>query len=109
MASLKLRRDGQTEFDNVDLGAMQRIEVLPGGGVVAFDRFGIGGSVKYAWDTNFDGFRNRFMLDVDTQYQIDNRRRFNNNGKSGKLRFHQDEEVMSVGPFYGMNFISART
>jgi iron complex outermembrane receptor protein len=40
------------------------------------------------------------MLGVDTQYQIDNRRRFNNDdGESGNLRFHQDEEVTSVGPF----------
>lgn len=76
-----------------------------GGGVVVFDRFGIGGGVKYAWDATFRGFRNRFMLGVDTQYQIDNRRRFNNdNGKPGKLRFHQDEEVTSVGPFIRNEF-----
>ena len=76
-----------------------------GGGVVVFDRFGIGGSVKYTYDTTFGGFRNRFMAGVDTQYQIDNRRRFNNDdGKSGKLRFHQDEKVTSVGPFIHNEF-----
>lgn len=84
-----------------------KLPVLPsaGGGVVVFDRFGIGGGVKYSWDANFGGFRNRFMVGVDTQYQIDNRRRFNNNnGKSGNLRFHQDEEVQSVGPFIRNEF-----
>ncbi|MBM4259434.1 MAG: TonB-dependent receptor [Deltaproteobacteria bacterium] len=84
-----------------------KLPVLPsaGGGVVVFDRFGIGGGVKYAWNAMFGGFRNRFMLGVDTQYQIDNRRRFNNDsGKSGKLRFHQNEEVQSVGPFMRNEF-----
>ena len=76
-----------------------------GGGVVVFDRFGIGGGAKYSWDTTFRGFRNRFMLGVDAQYQIDNRRRFNNDdGKSGMLRFHQDEEVTNVGPFIRNEF-----
>jgi iron complex outermembrane receptor protein len=84
-----------------------KLPILPsaGGGVVVFDRFGIGGGVKYSWDTHLGGFRNRFMAGVDTQYQIDNRRRFNNdNGKSGKLRLHQDEEVQSVGPFIRNEF-----
>jgi iron complex outermembrane receptor protein len=79
-----------------------KLPIFPraGGGIVVFDRFGIGGGVKYAYDTPIAGLRNRFMLGVDTQYQIDNRRRFNNdNGKRGTLRFHQDEEVTSVGPF----------
>ena len=81
------------------------IRPAAGGGVVVFDRFGIGGGIKYTYDTTFGGFRNRFMLGVDTQYQIDNRRRFNNDdGKSGKLRFHQDEEVTSVGPFIHNEF-----
>ncbi|MGE0824009.1 MAG: TonB-dependent receptor family protein [Candidatus Binatia bacterium] len=78
------------------------LPILPrlGSGVVAFDRFGIGGGVKYAYDTTIMGMRNHFMLGVDTQYQIDNRRRFDNNdGKKGQRRFHQDEEVTSVGPF----------
>lgn len=79
-----------------------KLPVFPsaGGGIVVFDRFGIGGGVKYSYDASLAGFRNRLMVGVDTQYQIDNRRRFNNeNANRGKLRFHQDEEVTSVGPF----------
>jgi len=83
------------QFDN-------KLPIFPsaGSGIVVFDRFGIGGGVKYAYDTRISEFRNRFMLGVDTQYQIDNRRRFaNENGRQGKLGFHQDEEVTSIGPF----------
>lgn len=71
-----------------------------GSGIVVFDRFGIGGGVKYGIETRIAGFRNRLIVGVDTQYQIDNRRRFDNeNANRGALRFHQDEEVTSVGPF----------
>lgn len=71
-----------------------------GSGIVAFDRFGIGGGMKYSINGSIGGFRNRLIVGVDTQYQIDNRRRFNNeNANRGNLRFHQDEEVTSVGPF----------
>lgn len=76
-----------------------------GSGVVKFDRFGMGGGIKYAYDTSLLGFRNRFLLGVDTQYQTDNRRRFaNENGASGERRFHQDEDVTSVGPFVREEF-----
>ena len=79
-----------------------KLPILPrfGSGVVKFDRFGIGGSVKYAYDRRWGGFRNRFMLGVDVEFQSDNRRRFDNNeGDVGQRRFHQDEDVRSVGPF----------
>lgn len=83
------------QFDN-------KLPIFPsaGGGIVKFDRFGTGGGVKYVYDTHLTGFRNRLVLGVDTEYQLDNRRRFNNeNGSRGALRFHQDEDVRSVGPF----------
>lgn len=83
------------QFDN-------KLPILPaaGGGIVKFDRFGTGGGVKYIYDTSIVGFRNRLIFGVDTEYQLDNRRRFNNNnGTRGLLRFHQDEDVRSVGPF----------
>ena len=71
-----------------------------GSGIVVFDRFGIGGGVKYRIDARISGFRNRLIIGVDTQYQLDNRRRFDNEeANRGSLRFHQDEEVTSVGPF----------
>ena len=79
-----------------------KLPIIPrfGSGVVKFDRFGVGGSVKYAHDGRFFGFRNRFMLGVDVELQADNRRRFDNNeGDVGQRRFHQDEDVRSVGPF----------
>lgn len=79
-----------------------KLPIFPsaGGGIVVFDRFGIGGGVKYSIDTPIGGFRNRLMIGLDTQYQIDNRRRFNNlNANRGALRFHQDEDVTSIGPF----------
>jgi len=79
-----------------------KLPIIPrfGSGVVKFDRFGVGGSVKYAHDGRFFGFRNRFMLGVDVELQSDNRRRFDNNqGDVGQRRFHQDEDVRSVGPF----------
>ena len=55
-----------------------KLPIIPrfGSGVVKFDRFGVGGSVKYAHDGRFFGFRNRFMLGVDVELQADNRRRF---------------------------------
>ena len=79
-----------------------KLPIIPrfGSGVVKFDRFGIGGGVKYAYDGRMLGFRNRFMLGVDVEFQSDNRRRFDNNeGDIGQRRFHQDEDVRSVGPF----------
>ncbi len=79
-----------------------KLPIVPrfGSGVVKFDRFGVGGSVKYAHDGRFFGFRNRFMLGVDVELQTDNRRRFDNDeGDVGQRRFHQDEDVRSVGPF----------
>ncbi|MGH9425420.1 MAG: TonB-dependent receptor domain-containing protein, partial [Terriglobia bacterium] len=61
--------------------------------------------VKYAYDASILGFRNRLLAGVDTQYQTDNRRRFDNqNGASGPRRFHQDEDVTSVGPFVREEF-----
>lgn len=79
-----------------------KLPIIPrfGSGAVKFDRFGIGGSLKYAYDGPVFGFRNRFMLGVDAEFQADNRRRFNNDGGDvGQRRFHQDEDVRSVGPF----------
>jgi iron complex outermembrane receptor protein len=88
------------QFDN-------KLPIFPsaGGGIVKFDRFGIGGGIKYTYDTPIAGFHNRLMLGVDTEYQNDNRRRFNNNnGQRGALRLHQDEDVRSVGPFVQNEF-----
>jgi iron complex outermembrane recepter protein len=88
------------QFDN-------KLPILPrfGSGIVKFDRFGIGGGVKYGYNTDLYGFRNRILIGVDIQHQSDNRRRFNNdNGARGALRFHQDEDVTSVGPFIREEF-----
>ena len=79
-----------------------KLPILPrfGSGVVKFDRFGVGGGVKYAHDGRLSGFRNRFMLGLDVEFQADNRRRFDNtDGDVGQRRFHQDEDVRSLGPF----------
>lgn len=88
------------QFDN-------KLPILPnlGAGIVKFDRFGIGGGVKYRYDTRIAGFHNRLILGVDTEYQLDNRRRFDNNdGQRGARRLHQDEDVRSVGPFLHNEF-----
>ena len=88
------------QFDN-------KLPIFPsaGGGIVKFDRFGIGGGIKYTYDTLIASFPNRLMLGIDTEYQNDNRRRFNNNnGQRGALRLHQDEDVRSVGPFVQNEF-----
>ena len=84
-----------------------KLPIVPaaGTGFARFDRFGVGGGVKYAYDDYFWGFRNRFMIGVDTEYQIDNRRRHvNENGFRGALGLHQDEDVRSVGPFFRNEF-----
>ena len=87
------------------------LPILPrfGSGIVAFHRFGIGGGVKYIYETSIFGYHNRLTFGLDSQYQIDGRRRFDNeSGERGLMRFHQDEEVTSVGPFVREEFSLAR-
>ena len=84
-----------------------KLPIIPvaGTGFVRFDRFGIGGGVKYSYEDVFWGYRNRLMIGVDTDYQTDNRRRhLNENGFRGALGLHQDEDVRSVGPFFRDEF-----
>ncbi|RMF90219.1 MAG: TonB-dependent receptor [Nitrospinota bacterium] len=71
-----------------------------GGGSVDFDRFVVGGGMKYIYTTQIWGRRNRLTLGIDLELQNDDRRRFdNNNGQLGDLVFNQEEEVSSIGPF----------
>jgi iron complex outermembrane receptor protein len=70
------------------------------GGVVAFDRFYLGGGVQYNWNGSLLGRRNRFSTGFDIDSQGDDRRRFDNNtGIKGPLNFQQMENVDSIGIF----------
>ncbi|MCI0527801.1 MAG: TonB-dependent receptor, partial [Nitrospira sp.] len=60
----------------------------------------LGGGVKYTYTTEMSNRQNRLIAGIDTDYQNDDRRRFNNDsGLIGDLTFNQIEEVGNVGPY----------
>lgn len=70
------------------------------GGIVEFDRIAPGVGVKSVYNGNIFGRRNRFISGVDTQYQRDDRQRFNNDrGAKKEMVLNQLEEVLGLG-FY---------
>ncbi|MCH8292390.1 TonB-dependent receptor [Candidatus Poribacteria bacterium] len=76
-------------------------QALPLDRAVDFDRFSAGGGVKYSFQGNLFGLKNRLTTGIDLQYQDDDRRNFDNpEGKPGEtLQLHQNEEVTSLGVF----------
>ena len=70
------------------------------GGVVAFQRFFLGGGAQYNWTTSLMGRQNEFSVGFDIDSQRDDRQRYNNmNGIRGALSLHQLENVNSIGAF----------
>ncbi|MGE0334795.1 MAG: TonB-dependent receptor family protein [Gammaproteobacteria bacterium] len=75
-------------------------------GIVAFDRFVLGGGAQYSYDGDLFGHRNRFTLGFDIDAQEDDRQRFINiNGAQGPLSFDQVENADARG-FYFQNEFS---
>lgn len=70
------------------------------GGIVEFERIAPGAGIKSIYDGKFIGQPNRLIAGVDSQYQRDDRQRFNNRqGAKGQRVLDQVEEVLSVGPY----------
>jgi len=71
-----------------------------GGGIVALDRFFVGGGVSYNHEGFFLDRPNQLVIGADFDSQDDDRRRFDNNsGLQGALTFDQNEAVQSRGVF----------
>lgn len=75
-------------------------------GIVAFDRFVLGGGLQYSYDGDLFGHSNRFTAGFDIDAQEDDRQRFLNvAGAQGALSFDQLENADSRG-FYFQNEFS---
>lgn len=84
-----------------------KLPIVPaaGDGLVEFDRFGLGGGVKYVGDLEWGDRSNQLVAGVDAEYQEDDRQRYANiAGARGALGFDQLEAVRSVGPFIRNEF-----
>jgi iron complex outermembrane receptor protein len=81
------------------------IQYLPfatnsGGGVVTYRRNFFGGGGQTTRHDSFWGHDNQLVLGVDTQFQQDNRQRYNNHfGRKGALRLDEYETATNVGLF----------
>lgn len=70
------------------------------GGVVAFQRFFMGGGAQYNWSGSLLGHQNKLSLGFDIDSQGDSRQRYNNiSGVKGPLSLNQFENVDSIGTF----------
>ena len=70
------------------------------GGIVAFQRFYLGGGAQYNWTGSLLGRSNELSLGFDIDSQRDNRQRYDNlKGIKGALNLHQLENVDSIGAF----------
>ncbi len=86
---------------------LNKLPIVPaaGDGIVEFDRFGVGGGIKYVGDAEPGFGELRTVAGVDAEFQEDGRRRYANvAGARGALGFHQRESVRSVGPFVREEF-----
>ncbi len=69
-------------------------------GIVAFDRVGSGGGLRWTLATPLFGMNQALTAGLDLQYQDDDRTRHQNlAGARGALVLHQREQVGSVGPY----------
>jgi len=70
------------------------------GGVVAFQRFYLGGGAQYNWSGSLLGHQNKLSLGFDIDSQGDDRQRYDNiRGVKGTSSLSQFENVDSVGTF----------
>jgi iron complex outermembrane receptor protein len=75
------------------------------GGMVAFDRFFVGGGLQHVYTDQFFGHSNRLSFGFDIDSQMDKRKNFQNiNGAMGALSLNQDEDVFSWGAFLQNEF-----
>ncbi|MEN9727378.1 MAG: hypothetical protein RL434_1744 [Pseudomonadota bacterium] len=75
-------------------------------GIVAFDRFVLGGGAQYSYDADLLGHANRLTIGFDIDAQEDDRQRFLNlDGRQGDLSFDQLEQADTRG-FYFQNEFS---
>ncbi|HEY7673379.1 MAG TPA: TonB-dependent receptor [Gammaproteobacteria bacterium] len=70
-------------------------------GIVALDRFFMGGGVNYTYDGMLRGRPNQLIVGLDIDEQDDDRIRYDNlpGGVQGPMRFNQNEAVSGYGVF----------
>ena len=75
------------------------------GGIIALDRFFIGGGLQDAYTDTFFGHRNRLTVGFDIDSQMDERKNFDNLfAVKGPLAFDQNEDVFSWGVYLQNEF-----
>lgn len=74
-------------------------------GIVAFDRFVLGGGAQYSYDAEILGHANRLTIGFDIDAQNDDRQRFKNvGGVQGALSFDQLEQADTRGVYFQNEF-----
>jgi iron complex outermembrane receptor protein len=76
------------------------------GGIIALERFFVGGGLQYSLSDQVFGHRNRLTVGFDIDSQMDERKNFQNNrgAPSGPLSLNQDEDVFSWGVYLQNEF-----
>ena len=80
-----------------------KLPIVPaaGDGVVEFNRIGIGGGVKYVWESE----AHQLVSGVDAEFQDDDRQRYANvGGTRGAPGLDQQESVRSIGTYLRNEF-----
>ena len=75
------------------------------GGIIALDRFFVGGGLQDSYSDQFAGHKNRLTVGFDIDSQMDDRKSYDNNFTvKGPLALDQDEDVFSWGVFLQNEF-----